>query len=114
MITIGSCTFNTPGKTCFKGFMLQDPFCQRATANIAQTHHQYFHGAKIILILIWMKVKIVFCMVWFVKGLNKGAYIFRRWALRFSEKGTGGIIILMDSVSKSILGAPSTIIFMGR
>jgi hypothetical protein len=43
----GSRTFNVPVKSSCVGFMLENAFCQRTPANIAQTNHEYAHGTKI-------------------------------------------------------------------
>src|SRR5689334_11761162 len=46
MKPVRACTFYAPVQTGFESFILQDPFCEGATANVSKAHHQNFHGGK--------------------------------------------------------------------
>jgi hypothetical protein len=44
MVAISACTIYLPIQSCLPRFVLQYTFSQRASADITQTHHQYFHS----------------------------------------------------------------------
>lgn len=46
VITIGSGTVDRPVQTRQLGLVLQDSFCQRTSADVAEADHQYFHECK--------------------------------------------------------------------